>query len=297
MDKAVFVSVKDGIKNNHLSLLSAAMSYYALFALVPAISSVVLIYAWISDPSEITRHMEYAKGFIPAQMQNILKDQLLNLADQANSQALGIGAIISVAISLWGASKASRAFMEALNMIADKSDQRGFFKLNFTSLSITAIAVFLAFVSLGVIILIPVLTNFIDLGPPVQIGMNVVSWVVLFSLFTFFLNFSYRFGVDRKGETEKKWFYPGSIVAALLWIIASAGFSWYAKEFGKFNKSYGSLGAMIVLMTWFYVSSFTFLIGGQVNEAMKKRKIETLNTTKKKLQSFKPIIKGFGAKT
>lgn len=294
MIKKDFLEFKEAISKKHLSLLAAGLSYYALFALVPAITSVVLIYAWVSDPTEISDHMNKVKGIIPPQMFSIIKGQFLSLADKANHTTLGLGAILSVVISLWGASKATRSFMESLNIIEQKEESRNILKSVSTSLSLTGLAVLLFLISLGVIVLIPVVMNILNLEGTIRTSANFLGWGFLLGLMMVFLNLAYRYGPDRSDETRRKWFYSGSVLATVLWLIISAGFSWYAKEFGKFNKTYGSLGAMIVLMTWFYLSSFALLLGGQLNIHRSKRKSEG---TKKELQPFQPVVKGFRPQT
>ena len=255
--------VKEGINDNHLSLLSAAMAYYALFAFVPAISSVVLVYAWVSDPSQITEHISKASQFIPSEMQTILNNQLGTLASQA-STSLGFGAISAVLIALWGASKGSKAIIESLNLIYQEDDDRSFIKTSLLALTLTLLGVVLAILALGVIVVIPTITNFLNLPPMFDIGATIVSWVILLGLFSFFLSFAYRYAPHRK-KAKWQWVSWGAVIASVLWAIVSLLFSWYAKEFGNFNKTYGSLGAMIVLMTWFYLSSFVVLLGGQIN--------------------------------
>lgn len=261
--KDTLMRVKAGISDDHISMVSAAMAYYALFALVPAISAIVLMYAWVSDPAEITQHVEKAGQFIPAELQEILKTQLGSLASKASS-SLGFGAIFSLLLALWGASKVSKAIMEAMNIIYEEDDKRGFFKKNLLAIGMTLVAVVLAILAMGVIVVIPAITNMFNFGPAIEIGATAASWVVLLGLFSFFLSFAYRFGPDRQ-KAKWKWVSTGAIIAAVLWAIVSALFSWYAKEFGNFNKTYGSLGAMIVLMTWFYLSSFVILLGGEIN--------------------------------
>lgn len=261
--KDILMRVKTDLKDDHISMVSAAMSYYALFALVPAISAIVLMYAWISDPAEISQHIAKAANVIPAELQEILNTQLGGLASKASS-SLGLGAIFSLLLALWGASKVSKSIMEAMNIIYEEEDERGFFKKSFMALTITFLAIVLSILAMGVIVVIPAITNLFNFGPVIEIGMTAASWVVLLGLFSFFLSFAYRFGPDRR-RAKWKWVSSGAIIAAVLWAIVSALFSWYAKEFGNFNKAYGSLGAMIVLMTWFYLSSFVILLGGEIN--------------------------------
>lgn len=278
--KDTLTRVKNDLKDDHVSMVSAAMAYYALFAFVPAISATVLMYAWISDPAEISQHIAKASQFIPAELQQILKTQLGTLASQAES-SLGLGAIFSLLLALWGASKASKAIMEAMNIIYEEDDKRGFFKKNFMALGMTFLAIVLGILALGVIVVIPAITNLFNFGQAIEMGFTVASWVILLGLFSFFLSFAYRFGPDRQ-KAKWKWVSAGAIIAAVLWAVVSALFSWYAKEFGNFNKTYGSLGAMIVLMTWFYLSSYVILLGGEINAELEHQTKKDSTTGREK---------------
>ena len=260
--KDVMLRVKGEIKSDRLSLVSAAMAYYALFAFVPALSAIVLIYAWISNPSDIEQHMSAISNFLPEEAQTILGDQLKQLSGHA-PQALGIGAIGALLIALWSASKGSKAIIEAMNIIYDEKEERGFFKLNFFALGMTLLGTVLGILAIGVLVIVPVVVNFLEL-PLNEIVVQVLSWVLLLMIFTFFLSFVYRFGPNR-AHAKWRWVSTGAIVSSVLWAIVSALFSWYAQEFGNFNKTYGSLGAIIVLMMWFYLSSFVVLLGGEIN--------------------------------
>ncbi len=261
--KDTMVRVKKEIKDDRISLVSAAMAYYALFSLVPALTSVVLIYAWVSDPSDITQHISKISQFIPSELQEILKTQLSTLASTASS-SLGIGAIFSLLLSLWAASKMSKAVIQAMNIIYDEEDGRGFFKLNGLALSLTLLGAVLSIIAIGVIIGIPAVTSLFNFPQAIETAVSIGSWVILLALFSFFLSIIYRFGPNRN-KAKWKWVSWGAVIAAVLWAVTSLLFSWYAKEFGNFNKTYGSLGAVIVLMTWFYLSSFVILLGGEIN--------------------------------
>lgn len=261
--KDTIVRVKHEIKDDRISLVSAAMAYYALFSLVPALTSVVLIYAWLSDPSDISQHLSRVSQFIPSELQEILRTQLSTLASTA-STSLGIGAIFSLLLSLWAASKMSKAVIQAMNIIYDEQDDRGFFKLNGLALSLTLLGAVLSIVAMGVIIGIPAVTSLFNFPTVIESAVSIASWAILLALFSFFLSIIYRFGPNRNKE-KWRWVSWGAVIAAVLWAVTSLLFSWYAKEFGNFNKTYGSLGAVIVLMTWFYLSSFVVLLGGEIN--------------------------------
>jgi membrane protein len=261
--KDTLMRVKEELKHDRISMVSAAMAYYALFAFVPALTSVVLIYAWVSDPSEIAGHIAKAKQVMPAEIMDTVNVQLQGLASKASSK-LGFGAIFSVLLSLYAASKGTKAAIEAMNIIYEEEDQRGFFKLNGLAVGMTLLAAVLAILAMGVIVGIPAITSLFNFGDTFEMLATAGSWVVLLAIFSFFLSFLYRFGPDRQ-NAKWKWVSVGAITAAVLWAVVSALFSWYAKEFGNFNKTYGSLAAVIVLMTWFFLSSYVILLGGEIN--------------------------------
>jgi membrane protein len=261
--KDTLMRVKDQIEHDRISMVSAAMAYYALFAFVPALTSVVLIYAWVSDPNEIAGHIAKLKQFLPAELLSTINEQLQGLASNASSK-LGFGAIFSLLLSGWAASKGTKSFIEAMNIIYEEEDQRGFIKLNAMAVGLALLGSVLAILAIGVVVGIPAITSFLNIPDNLQIIGTAASWVLLLGIFSFYLSIIYRYGPDRQ-RAKWKWVSAGAIIASVLFAIVSALFSWYAKEFGNFNKTYGSLGAIIVLMTWFYLSSFVILLGGEIN--------------------------------
>lgn len=276
--KDTLTSVKNEIKHDRISMVSAAMAYYILFALVPALTSVVLIYAWVSNPNEIAGHIAKAKEVLPAEMMDTINTQLQALAGNASSR-LGFGAIFTVLLSLFAASKGSKAAIEAMNIIHGEEEKRGFFRLNALGMAMTFLGAILAILAMGVIVGIPAVTSFLKIGADLQIIATVGSWFILLGIFSFYLSTLYYFGPNRE-KRKWKWISVGAVVAAVLWAIVSALFSWYAKEFGNFNKTYGSLGAVIVVMTWFYLSSFVVLLGGEINAVLEERSSNVVDKVK-----------------
>lgn len=280
--KDILTRVKKGIKADRLSLISAAMAYYALFAFVPAISSVVLIYALVSNPSEISSQISSIAQFLPDEIESILRSLLQGLAEKAPS-TLGVSAASALLVTLWSASKGSKAIITALNIIYGEEEKRGFIRRNALSLGLTFLASVLGVVAISTVIIVPALVGFFDFGPTTEIIGTLASWFILLTLFSFFLSFTYRYGPDRT-NAKWRWVSWGAIIAALLWAMVSALFSIYAKEFGNFNKTYGSLGAVIVLMLWFYLSSFVVLLGAKINA-----EIEHQTTKDSTIQPDQPI--------
>ena len=261
--KDVLMRVKSEINKDKISVLSAAMAYYALFSFIPAISSVIVVYAWISDPAEINQHMEKISGILPAEARGILSDQLTALASKA-SGTLGLSAIGGLLFSLYSASKGSKALMESLNQIYEEKESRGFLRLNLMALSLTLLATICSLLAVAVVIIVPAFFGAFNMGEGFEIGVTAASWLGLLTLFSLYLALVYRFGPSRQ-KPKWRWVSWGAVFSAVLFAIASGGFSWYAASFGNFNKTYGSLGAVIGLMMWFFISSYVILIGAEVN--------------------------------
>jgi membrane protein len=261
--KDTLLRVKDGISEDRLSMISAAMAYYALFAFIPALSSVVLIYAWVSDPAQISEHLNKVSHILPSEIQQMLKEQLGTLAS-APTTKLGFGALFSLVLTLYSASKGSLATMDGLNIIYDEKEERGFIQQNLMAIGMTFIAAIIGLLAIAAIVIVPAVANFIGWPAGLEIAVSAASWIILLALFSLFLAIIYRFGPHRE-KPQWKWVSVGAIVASVGFVLSSALFSWYASEFGNFNKTYGSMGAVIVLMMWFYISSFVILLGGEIN--------------------------------
>ncbi len=274
--KDALVRVKNEVSEDRLSLVAAAMAYYALLAFVPALTSVILLYAWINDPAEISKQISEVSRFLPAEAQTILKDQLTSLSSKASS-TLGLSAIGSLLFSLWSASKGSTAVMDAMNIIYDEKEERSFFRRTAMAVWMTLLGAMLSIVAMLVVVgLPPIIANFHfpTLFESLAAGFG---WIVLLFIFSFYLSFAYRFGPCRE-KAKWSWVSRGSIIASVLWAVTSLLFSWYAAKFGNFNKTYGSLGAVVVLMTWFYLSSFIILLGGEINSELEHQTTKDTTT-------------------
>ncbi len=274
--KDTLYRIKDKVEDNRLSLISAAMSYFAFLAFVPAVSSIVLIYAWISDPAEISQHIATVGSFIPNDFQEILRQQLTTLASTAES-TLRFSAIGALLFSLYSSSKACGAIIEAMNIIHEEKEERGFIKLNLISIALTFLGVLLSVVATLVVIALPALIGNFEFGDMIETVVAAVSWIVLLTFFSSYLAIIYRFGPCRK-KPKWRWVSWGAVIASVFWALGSLGFSLYAAKFGDFNKTYGSLGAMIVLLVWFYISSFVILMGAEINAELEHQTTKDTTT-------------------
>jgi membrane protein len=175
--------------------------------------------------------------------------------------------VIGLGVSLWSANAGMKALFDALNIVYDEDEKRGFIALNLRSLAFTLGAVVFILIALAGIIVVPVVLAFVGLANSTEWLLAIARWPVLLVGITLGLALIYRYGPSRD-QAKWKWVTPGSIVAAVLWLAVSMLFSWYAANFGSYNETYGSLGAVIGFMTWIWLSSIIVLLGAEINAEM-----------------------------
>lgn len=264
--KDTFLRVKSEVDKDNISMLAASMAYYALLASVPALTTFVLVYAWFSNPADINENIAEISRFIPTDAAKIIRDQLTALSSKAPT-TLGFSAIGTLLFSLWSASKGSTSIIESMNIIYGEKESRSFIKRMSMALSLTLFGTVLCLVAVVVVVGLPALTGMFNFGTLFETVSTGVGWVLLLGIFSIFLSSVYRFGPCRE-KAKWKWVSAGSIIASFLWALTSLLFTWYAANFGNFNKTYGSLGAVVVMMTWFYLSSYIILLGGEINSEL-----------------------------
>lgn len=260
--KDILLRVYNGISEDRILENAAGVTFYALLALFPAIAALVSIYGLFADPSTIASHLNAIAGFAPGGAIEVIRDQLTRLAAQG-STTLGISFLIGLVVSLWSANSGMKALFDALNAVYEEREKRTFIKLNAVSLCMTIGAIAFLLTALVCVVALPVVLNYVPL-PEIGLILKLARWPVLLVLIAFALTLIYRYGPSRT-EPRWQWVTWGSAFAAIAWIAASALFSWYAANFGSFNKTYGSLGAIIGFMIWMWLSIIVVLLGGKLN--------------------------------
>jgi membrane protein len=257
------------ISANALMTQAAAITFYALLSLFPAMAALVSVYGLIADPRTIVDQVRGLSAVLPGGGMQVLTDQLTSLASASN-KGLGWGLIIGVATSLWTANQAMKAVFGALNVVNEEEEKRGFFKFTAMTLAFTAGVIVFVVVALAGVVAVPAILKFIGFGPLVDTLLNWLRWPVLLVLVGVVLALMYRYGPSRD-DAKWRWISWGSAFAAVAWVIMSLLFSWYVANFGNYNKTYGSLGAIVGFMTWIWLSATVVLIGAQFDAEMEKQ--------------------------
>lgn len=264
--KDILWRVYEEFGQDRIMSVAAGVTYYALLAVFPAIAALVSIYGLFADPATIQDHLNALSGVLPGGALDIIREQVTRIASQG-SGTLGFSFILGLVISLWSANAGMKAVFDALNIVYDEEEKRSFIKLNVQSLSFTLGAIAFLLLAVAGVIVLPIVLEFIGLGSGVEWLLSLARWPILLIGVTLGLALIYRYGPSRD-KAEWKWVTPGGLVAAVLWLAVSMLFSWYVSNFGSYNETYGSLGAVIGFMTWIWLSSIVVLLGAEINAEM-----------------------------
>ena len=255
---------------DHVSIIAAGVAFYAFLAFVPLLGSLVLIYGLVAEPASVVAHMRALTGLMPADAAGIIGEQLMTVTTAASSKK-GLGLLVALLLSLYGAMKGSGAILTALNIVYDVGEDRGFMKTTLISAGLTAGAVFgLLLAMLGVSLLGYVEHLLPFSSPLVHNLLKVAFWIVAAVAISLLIALIYRYAPNHP-KPKWQWLTPGSIAATVLWIAATLGFGLYVANFGNYNATYGSLGAVVVFLTWLYLSAYILLMGGELNAELEKQ--------------------------
>jgi membrane protein len=271
----IALRVKREAARDNLSIISAGVAYYAFFAIFPALAAIVLAYGLIADPSAVGSHLASLSG-IPSGVRDMLGQQLAALARQSGG-SLSFGVVISILVALWSATKGTKALIGCLNIAYDEQERRGFLHRTAITLLFTLGAIALAVFAVVLVAVVPAAVDRLGLPGFAVTLIRWVRWPVLAATVLLGLALLYRYGPSRE-HPRWRWVTVGSALATGVWLAASAGFSFYVSRFGSYNKTYGSVAAIAILLTWFLLSAYVVIFGAELNGEM-EHQTETDTTT------------------
>lgn len=260
---ALLWRIKDRISEDRLSLVAAGVAFYAMLAIFPALIALVGLYGIAFDAQQVEQHLSKLTAVLPAQAADLIARQVGQITS-IDRTSLGLGSIAALLVALWSASAAVRALMTALNVAFDEEEKRGLMRFYATSLVLTLAAIAGAALAIGLIVAVPALLRFAGLDVLAERLIDFARWPLLAVLMLVSLALMYRYGPSRERPVWR-WLNWGAIAAVALWLAGSALFSLYVSEFADYNKTYGSLGAAVVLLLWFLLTAYAVLIGAELN--------------------------------
>jgi membrane protein len=260
---------------DNLTDWAAALTYYGLLSLFPSLIALVSLVGLFGDPKTTTSTItDIVTSIGPESAAETFNEPIKSIT--SNRSGAGIAFVIGLAVALWSASGYVGAFMRASNVIYETPEGRPFWKLRPLQMLVTlAMVILMAIVALGLVLTGPIVEAVaepIGLSSTATTIWDLAKWPVLAALFVLMIGILYYASPNAKLRGFK-WVTPGSIVALVVWIIASAAFAFYVANFGSYNKTYGTLGGMIALLVWFWITNLAILFGHQLN-AERERSLE-----------------------
>jgi membrane protein len=260
------------ISENRLLAVAAGVVFYGLLALFPAITALVSLYGLFASPATINEHVSIAAGLLPSGAFDIFQEQVNRIVQNGGTK-LSFAFVFGLGLALWSANSGMKAIFDALNVVYDEKEKRGFIKLNLVSLAFTLGGIAAILVAIGSVVVLPLLLGHLGLGSFGETLLQLLRWPVLLALVVLGLALLYRFGPSRT-EPRWEWLSVGGVFAAIAWLASSALLSWYLSNFANYNATYGSLGAVIGLMVWMWISSIVILFGAGLNSEIEHQTAE-----------------------
>jgi membrane protein len=254
---------KAELADDHVSMIAASIAFYGLLAMFPAIAAMISIWGLLFDPQQIATQIESVSSALPQDAAGIVNDQAQAVAGGAGA-GVSLAAVVGILLALYSASKGIQAMIEGLNIVYDEEEKRGFVKLTLMTLILTVGLIAMMIVTLALIAVLPALLADIGLSEVFEVLLTNARWPLLLVVALVGLAILYRYAPSRE-VPQWQWVSPGAVIATVLWLIGSIAFSIYVGNFGSYNETYGSIGAVVILLMWFWLSAFIVLLGAELN--------------------------------
>ena len=244
--------------------VAGGVAFFALLSMFPAMAAFVSLYGLFADVSQVPHHLTILAGVMPHAALSLAADEMTRLAG-GKHPALGLAFAVSLIAALWSANGAVKALFAGLNTAYEAVEERGLVRLNLVSLAFTVTGLTFAVTAFGLVVAGPPVL--LALGWKARLDPSIVAmlrWPVLFVGAAFSMAMLYRFGPCRH-RGRWRWVTAGSALASLVWLAVSMGLSWYVGNFGHYERTYGSLGAVVAFMTWLWLSTIVILAGAELN--------------------------------
>lgn len=257
------------VGNGHFGLIAAGVAFFAMFAVFPGLAAAIAVWGMFADPRVIQGYLSIAERFLPPEARALVHDQVMGLIS-APRTALQWTTILSLLIALYSARAGVSALVQGLDVV-HRSKPRSWLWSWAVDFVLTGALIGALFVALVTVVVVPILLNFVQFGTFEAWLTKVLPWGAMFLLVVTCLSIVYRFGPNVPGGFRSPWISVGVLVASIAWAGVSIGFSVYLANFNSYNVFYGSIGAVIILMMWLYLSVWSVLLGGAINAELDAR--------------------------
>lgn len=263
--KRIFRHIRAETRTDNIVLVAAGVAFYAVLAVLPALVIAVSLYGLFTDLDEAERQIESVLQVMPGSASQIIENQMRSVA-RTSQASLSVGFVVSLAAFAWTVSNATRAIVRGVKIAYDQEDQQSILERRVVAIGATVVGIVSMLAALALVAAVPVWLRRLDPTHAIVTFGN-SRWVLVGGLFALLSGLLYRYAPPERPSTWRD-VMPGTVAATVLWTIASIGFSMYVSSFGQYNETYGTLGAAVVLLLWFWFTSIAILIGAELNEVL-----------------------------
>ena len=260
-------TIRREVSDDETVVISAALSFYAMLALVPAMIAAWSLYGLVLDTDSLGDQIDAITDALPASAESLVTDQLIKLED-AQTAGLSLGAVLSLIAALWVASRGTKALLHGINLVYNVEERRPWLLRRALAYGLTVGFVVFAAASVALVTFLPRWLEGLGLGSTGRLVVEVGRWPGIFFMVVLGLAVLYRVAPYRQ-DVRSPILFPGAAAAAVLWVLATAGFSVYTGSgLSALNETYGVLVQFVVLLLWFFASGFVILLGAEVNASL-----------------------------
>ncbi|NJM84075.1 MAG: YihY/virulence factor BrkB family protein [Tabrizicola sp.] len=264
------VAIWNRMGQGHFGLIAAGVAFYGMFAVFPGLTATISIWSLMADPAVITDYLAVAERFLPTDAAALVHDQVIGLLNTPKG-ALGWATFVSLSIALYSARAGVAALIQGLDVV-HRATPRNFLWGWAVDFLMTGALITAFIVALTTIVVVPILLTYFTLGPFEALISRLLPWGSMFLLVLTCLGILYRFGPNMP-DGRVPWVTPGTLAASIAWAGVSIAFSTYLSNFDSYNRIYGSIGAVIALLMWLYLSVLAVLLGGAINAELTERTV------------------------
>ena len=255
--------------HDNVVIVAAGVAFYSVLALVPMLLLAVSLYGLFTTIERAERQVEALLDVFPQSTVDVLESQIFAIVEVRGS-ALSLGFAFSVVALVWTVSNATRALVKAVKIAYDQEEDRSILENRLVALPLTLAVIVALIVLLALIAAVPALIASLDGGHPL-VSFGELRWVLIGVGVAGGIGALYRFAPPDRPDGWRS-VVPGTVFATVMWVAVSFGFSFYVSSFGNYNETYGTLGAAVILLLWFWFSALAVILGAEVNEAIIRRR-------------------------
>jgi membrane protein len=250
--------------DDNVALVSAGVAFYGFFALLSLLGLIVLVYGFFADPRTVIDQMRTLTAILPPDVVVLIGNQLLT-AVHSSQGTKGLGILLAVAVAVYGGTNGAASVITALNIAYEEKEKRSLLRFYLLAVSMTLVALLVALAAIAGTAAVAFLQKFIPQLSGLSLAvLKVAGYLLLIFLAAAVAATLYRFGPSRE-DARWKWITSGSLFAAVIWLLLTVAFGFYVSHLTNYQASYGSLGAVVALLTWMYFSAYAFVVGAELN--------------------------------